>query len=71
MIDRGIPLKKTVTICYILAGVYAIIGLVMSQIRTWYAAAVYVVVFLVSAFVVWRKGYLKMEGLRGVIPDKD
>jgi UDP-GlcNAc:undecaprenyl-phosphate GlcNAc-1-phosphate transferase len=71
MIDRGIPLKKTVAICYVLAAIYAVIGLVMSQIRTWYAAGVYVVVFVVSAFVVWRKGYLKMEGLRGVIPDKD
>jgi len=65
MIDRGIPLKKTVAICYVLAGVYALIGLVMSQIRTWYAAGVYVVVFLVSALVVAKKGYLKMEGLRG------
>ncbi len=71
MIDRGIPLKKTVTICYVLAAVYALIGLAMSQIRTWYAAGVYVVVFVVSAFVVWKKGYLKMEGLRGVIPGKD
>lgn len=71
MIDRGIPLKKTVTICYVLAAVYALIGLAMSQIRTRYAAGVYVAVFVVSAFVVWRKGYLKMEGLRGAIPDKD
>lgn len=68
MIDRGIPLKKTVAVCYVLAGAYAVIGLIMSQIRTWYAAGVYVVVFVVSALVVWRKGYLKMEGLRGVIP---
>ena len=67
MIDRGIPLKKTVAVCYGLAAVYAVIGLVMSQIRTWYAAGVYVFVFVVSAFVVWRKGYLKMEGLRGAI----
>jgi len=67
MIDRGVPLKKTVAVCYVLAGVYAVIGLVMSQIRTWYAAGVYVAVFVVSAFVVWRKGYLKMEGLRGAI----
>ena len=71
MIDRGVPLKKTVAVCYVLAGVYAVIGLVMSQIRTWYAAGVYVVVFVISAFVVWRKGYLKMEGLRGAIPGKD
>ena len=71
MIDRGVPLKKTVAVCYVLAGVYAVIGLMMSQIRTWYAAGVYVVVVAVSAFVVWRKGYLKMEGLRGAIPGKD
>ncbi len=71
MVDRGIPLKKTVTICYVLAGVYAVIGLVMSQIRTWYAAGVYVLVFAVSGFVVWRKGYLKMQGLRGAIPGKN
>src|SRR4030043_719664 len=63
MIDRGIPLKKTVAICYVLAAVYAVIGLVMSQIRTWYAAGVYVVVFVVSGLVVWQKGYLKMKGL--------
>ena len=67
MIDRGIPLKKTVAFCYGLAGVYAVIGLVMSQIRTRYALAVYIVVSVVSGFVVWKKGYLKMEGLRGAI----
>ena len=71
MIDRGIPLKKTVAICYGLAGIYAIIGLAMSQIRTRYATIVYVVVFVVSGLFVWRKGYLKMEGLRGAIRQKD
>lgn len=70
MIDRGIPLKKTVKICYILAAVYAGIGLLMSQIRTRYAAVVYVIVFVVSALVVWKKEYLKMEGLRGAIHKK-
>jgi len=67
MIDRGIPLKKTVAICYALSGMYAVIGLVMSQIRTRYASVVYIFVFVVSAIVVWAKGYLKMEGLRGAI----
>jgi len=70
MVDRGIPLKKTVAICYVLAGVYAAIGLVMSQIRTRYAAVVYVFVFGVSAIIVWKKGYLKMEGLRGAVRKK-
>jgi hypothetical protein len=71
MIDRGIPLKKTVAICYLLAAVYAIVGLVMSQIRTRYAAVVYVVVFATSALVIWKRGYLKMEGLRGAIRTED
>jgi len=67
MIDRGIPLKKTVAICYLLAAGYAIVGLVMSQIRTRYAAVVYILVFAISALVIWKRGYLKMEGLRGAI----
>ena len=71
MIDRGIPLKKSVAICYALAGLYAVIGLVMSQIRTRYAAVVHVFVFVISGLVVWRKGYLKMEGLRGAIQKQD
>jgi UDP-GlcNAc:undecaprenyl-phosphate GlcNAc-1-phosphate transferase len=71
MIDRGIPLKKTVAICYVLTAVYAVIGVTMSQIRTRYAAVVYVIVFAVSAVIVWKKGYLKMEGLRGAIHKQD
>jgi UDP-GlcNAc:undecaprenyl-phosphate GlcNAc-1-phosphate transferase len=71
MIDRGIPLKKTVAICYILASIYAMIGLVMSQIRTRYAAIVHFFVLLVSALIVWKKRYLKMEGLRGAIHKKE
>lgn len=67
MIDRGIPLKKTVTICYLLTAIYAVIGLAMSQIRTRYAIVVYFGVFVASGLVVWRRGYLKMEGLRGAI----
>jgi len=51
----------------LLAGVYAVVGVIMSQIRTRYAAAVYIIVFVVSGSVVWKKGYLKMEGLRGAI----
>jgi UDP-GlcNAc:undecaprenyl-phosphate GlcNAc-1-phosphate transferase len=65
MIDRGLSLRKTVAICYVLAGLYALVGLAMSQIRTRYAAVVYVLVFIASGLIVWHKGYLKMEGLRG------
>jgi len=71
MIDRGIPLKKTVAISYALAGMYALIGLIMSQIRTRYALIVYIVVFVISAVVVWKNGFLKMEGLRGATRKKN
>jgi hypothetical protein len=27
----------------------------------------YIIVFVVSALIIWRKGYLKMEGLRGAL----
>ncbi len=70
LIDRGIPLQKTVLISYTLAGVYALIGVSMSLIRTRYALIVYIVVFFVSAFMIWRMGFLKMEGLRGAIKKK-
>jgi len=70
MIDRGIPLKRTVVICYGLATLYALIGLGLSlrtKIRARYALIAYVLVFVVSGVIVWKKGYLKMEGLRGAI----
>lgn len=59
MIDRGIPLKRTVAICYGLAGFYALTGVVMSQIRTRHAVVVYLLVATASALIVWRKGYHK------------
>lgn len=71
LMDRGHSLKKTVVICYLLAGLYVAIGLVMSQIRTRYAVIVYIVVVLISAWTVLAKGFLKMEGLRGAIRQEE
>ncbi len=71
LIDRGVPLKKTVRTFYALAGVYVFIGLAMSQVRTRYAGVVYILVVVISAFIVWKKGFLKMEGLRGAIRKKN
>lgn len=67
LMDRGLSLKATVKICYALAGLYAAIGLIMSQIRTRYALAVHLIVFGTSAVVVCKKGFLKMAGIRGAI----
>jgi UDP-GlcNAc:undecaprenyl-phosphate GlcNAc-1-phosphate transferase len=70
MIDRGIPLNRTVGICYALAGLYAFLGILISMIQTRYAFIACAVIFLVSFLVVWRMGFLKMEGLRGAIHKK-
>ena len=73
MIDRGIPLRRTVAICYALAALYALIGIGLSlrtQVRARYALIIYILVFAISGIIVWKKGYLKMEGLRGAISKK-
>jgi len=70
MIDRGMPLKKTVALCYALAALYALIGLALSlriQIRARYALVIYILVFTLSGIIVWKRGYLKMKGLRGAV----
>jgi UDP-GlcNAc:undecaprenyl-phosphate/decaprenyl-phosphate GlcNAc-1-phosphate transferase len=65
MMDRGMGLRKTVAMSYLLTAVYAVIGLLMSQVKTRHALVVYLLVVFVSGFIVWKKGFLKMEGLRG------
>lgn len=70
MIDRGLSLKKTVRLCYFFSGLYAILGIIISQIRTRYAAATFFLVIIISAAAVWKMGFLKMEGLHGAIPKK-
>ena len=71
LIDRGIPLNRTVGICYALAGLYAIAGILISMIKTRYGFIACPLIFLVSFLVVWRMGFLKMEGLRGAVHKKD
>ncbi len=74
MLDRGISLKKTVTISYLLAAFYAVLGVVMgitTAIRTVHAIFIYAAVFILSGLIIWKKGYLKMEGLRGKVPRKN
>jgi UDP-GlcNAc:undecaprenyl-phosphate GlcNAc-1-phosphate transferase len=67
MIDRGIPLKQTVGICYLLAGFYAAAGLLTSILSTPYNLIPLIGIFIISFLVVWQLGFLKMEGLRGAV----
>jgi UDP-GlcNAc:undecaprenyl-phosphate GlcNAc-1-phosphate transferase len=61
LMDRGIPLKKTVALFYGLAGLYAFAGLAISQIRTRYAFFAYIAIVVISGFIVWKKGFLKFD----------
>ncbi len=68
MIDRGMSLKRTVVINYVLSGIFAIIGLSIAIfMRTRYAVFVDVVVFAICFAYLGVKGYYRMEGIRGAV----
>jgi hypothetical protein len=58
-----------VTLCYGLSSLYVCMGLIMSQMGTAASVLLASCVVIVSSVVVWRKGFLKMTGLRGAIPE--
>jgi len=69
MIDRGIPLQRTVAINYFLAGIYTLMGILGAIfLHTRHAVFVYVLIGLVSFAIVGGKGYFRMAGMRGAIP---
>lgn len=67
MMDRGIPLKKTVKMCYGISGAYALAGIVISQLKPMWGLISFAVVVIVSGVIVWKKGFLEMGGLRGAV----
>ncbi len=71
MMDRGNSLRKTVKMCYGISAVYAACGIAMSQLRPMWILIAFALIVIASAVIVWKKGFLKMEGLRGAIPTDD
>ena len=67
LVDKGFSINATVFICYILAAAYAVIGVTVSQMKAGYAAAVYAAFVIISAVIIWKMGFLKMEGLHGAV----
>jgi len=68
MIDRGIGLRRTVRINYLLAAAYTAAGVACAVLlRTRYAIPVYLAAGGASFLVVWRTGYFRMAGLRGAV----
>ena len=61
LMDRGNTLGTTVTLSYLLAALYALIGLAVCLTRFRYAVVVFIIVAVVSALIVWRGGFLQMD----------
>lgn len=60
LMDRGYPLKKAVKLSYVMATVYALIGLIAAQTRFYQAVILFVLLVILSGYVIWRKGFLRM-----------
>jgi len=65
LMDRGLSLKRTVGICYLMAGIFALIGLAVSIIRFRYSVVVFLIMFAISALMVRRYGLLRMPAKSG------
>ena len=61
LMDRGWGLIKTVKFCYLLTGLYALIGLLSALTRFRWAGVVFVLVFGISGWIVARRGFLRMR----------
>jgi len=59
--DRGLGLKKSVRICYILAICYGLIGLAISFMRFRYSIVAFLIIVLISAFGAWKFDFLQMD----------
>ena len=60
LMDRGSSVPRTVIICYALAALYAVIGIIVSTQRLRYALAALVLIVIASAWAVTKGGFLQM-----------
>ncbi|MBN1845513.1 MAG: undecaprenyl/decaprenyl-phosphate alpha-N-acetylglucosaminyl 1-phosphate transferase [Sedimentisphaerales bacterium] len=60
LMDRGQGLQKTVIICYALAALYCLIGLLAALLRFRYAVIVFLVVAILSGLAIWRGNFLQI-----------
>jgi UDP-GlcNAc:undecaprenyl-phosphate GlcNAc-1-phosphate transferase len=71
MIDRGMSLWATVITNYLLAGMYATLGILSAIFLRTYQALFFDLTLLVVSFaVVGFKGYFRMSGYRGAVQKK-
>jgi len=60
LMDRGWGLLKTVKTCYLLAGLYALLGISIALIRFRWATLAFIAITAVSLLIVWRRGFLQI-----------
>jgi hypothetical protein len=63
-----LTVRKTALLCYGLTAVYSVAGIVIGLLSVTPAIIGCAALVIVSAMAAWKKGYLKMSGLRGVNP---
>jgi len=67
MVDRGMSLRRAVASCYLLAGLYVLLGWAVSQLSLRNALIVSLVIALGSGWLVTKKGFLRMKGHRAAL----
>ncbi len=69
MMDRGLSLVQTLMVCYGWAWVHVTLGLVMALVNAQEALIVLTTGIVTAWLAIGWKGYLKMEGLHGALPE--
>jgi len=68
MVDRGMSLRRTVLLNYVLAAAFVILGLAIAIfVRTRYAIFVDAIIMIACFAFLGVRGYFRMEGLRGAV----
>jgi UDP-GlcNAc:undecaprenyl-phosphate GlcNAc-1-phosphate transferase len=60
LVDRGYGVKRTVKICYLIAAIYAVIGLGLAERRFREAVLAFVIIVLVSSLIMGKYGFLQI-----------
>ncbi|MCK4343406.1 MAG: undecaprenyl/decaprenyl-phosphate alpha-N-acetylglucosaminyl 1-phosphate transferase [Phycisphaerae bacterium] len=61
LVQRGLSIRQTVLVCYLLAIIFAAIGLLVIFVRTWHAFFIYLGVCLLTALLAWATGLVQPE----------
>lgn len=61
LVQRGMTVPQAVLTSYLVTLIFAVVGLLVIGLRTWYAVAVYAAVCALAAYVAWWTGLARVE----------